>query len=623
MPKIKVEDILDTLKPKLRQRIDRVVDHLRAAPNLPDNAICYRPGVHGDIVKPAEEWGGPNRSELDQVRIDAYRWSVCQLQANFDQPISVFEALSRIEDNVSKLVNTAVDALRLCVKGLVEKELQAAVLSRDQLVKEWPWPLTAMNGGALVHLLLVLCSELPPNEQLISAWPPYAASAMVGKWARLWLRKNAQPPHNESVAIRLQEMIRSTPEVFAMRPGLPVTQMATSALALLYTLECEVKENQQRKFIAIDTCREHTKLIESWRDTPKTREPAQWAYLKNQRLELILPDEAKKCPIQLSLALEGEGIAVEVARVVREWRSWAGLRHWVTFQSLITQNKRLGWTRWTVDQHLQAMEYSKNRIRRLENRRAAAEMVELFTKIEIAVYDDKGKLRERRPLVMKGNTYEKLVGSDWEIEGLELKVNPFLYRGVRDPKTGELGRNWWPAPKALAHIDHDKFGPAIAFGAVLAARWRMELSRSGRTYVELTGKSLLRAAGLPYRQRNVISTWRSVKRNLAELQERGGIERWEWQGEPDLGTVCRLYAPIWAVDRVVHGVPPKEIAPTPDALTGSELKAWRRERDLTQVQASGVLGIGLRTIKRAEKQASKPLSRRLRAALERCQFTSR
>ena len=101
------------------------------------------------------------------------------------------------------------------------------------------------------------------------------------------------------------------------------------------------------------------------------------------------------------------------------------------------------------------MGYHKHRRKRLNLRHGAAKMVELFTQIEMGVYDDKGRMRERRPLVLKSNTYEKLVGSQWEIEGLELKVNPLLYRGVRDPKTGEIGKNWWPTPKELAYIDHD------------------------------------------------------------------------------------------------------------------------------------------------------------------------
>ena len=140
-----------------------------------------------------------------------------------------------------------------------------------------------------------------------------------------------------------------------------------------------------------------------------------------------------------------------------------------------------------------------------------------------------------------------------------------LYRGVRDAATGKLGKNWWPTPKELAHIDHNKHGPAIALGTILPARWRMELGQSNRTYIDLKGDSLLRASGLPYRQQDVVATWRSVERNLNELQRRGGLESWRWEGTPDLGTVCRLHAPQWAVDRIAHGVLPREKKPAPTA----------------------------------------------------------
>ena len=304
----------------------------------------------------------------------------------------------------------------------------------------------------------------------------------------------------------MKEARRNTPIMFVIRDRLPFTRMGTPALALLYLLEREVEENQKRTFIAIDTCKEHTKLIEAWRDLPKSKRKKHRTGITNGRLELILPDTQEKRHFQLSLKLGDEPVASYVANVLREWRSWVGLRHWVAFQSQITSNKRLGWVRWTVEDHLKALGYRKDRRRRIGLRRSAAEMVQLFTQIEVAVYDDKGRIRERRPLVLTSNTYERLVGSQWEIEGLELKINPLLYRGVRDPDTGELGKNWWPTPHELAHIDHENYGPAIALGTILPARWRMELSRSKQPYVDLKGESLLRAAGLPYRPRNLVAT---------------------------------------------------------------------------------------------------------------------
>jgi hypothetical protein len=45
---------------------------------------------------------------------------------------------------------------------------------------------------------------------------------------------------------------------------------------------------------------------------------------------------------------------------------------------------------------------------------------------------------------------------------LELRINPWLYRGVRDEASGKLDSNWYPAPPELAQIDHQRYQYAIA-----------------------------------------------------------------------------------------------------------------------------------------------------------------
>lgn len=610
-----IEDALQRLRNPLQQRLNAVIDHLRAAPWPDPDALCFAGNASDSRIVPPGHWGVVNRNEVDQMRYDAYTWSLRQLEQSRMLPLSISSAIARIEESTANLVDTAVDMIGACVTELVAKEYRSAVLNRGRLVRDWTWPLEATNGGAFLHLLVSLCPTLPPNEKLIAAWPPDAAISDVANWAHDWLEKNAYPGTNENVADLMKQTQRATPMVFDLRLGTPYGQMATPSLALLYLLEREVKENQQRKYIALDTCKEHTKLVEGWRDLPKSKATSHRTPLKNGRLELILPDEKEKRHFQLSLAFDEQPLATQIAEVLREWRSWAGLRHWATFQSQITNNNRLGWVRWTVDEHLKAMGYCEERRRRLEVRRDAAEMITLFTKIELGVYDEKGNIRERRPLLLKMSTFERLQGSQWEIEGLALQINPLLYRGVRDLDTGDLGKNWWPTTNELPLIDHHNYGPAIALGTVLPARWRMELARSSRPYVDLKGDSLLRAAGLPYKQRNAVATWRAVASNLAELQRRRGLERWEWLGEPDLSTVCRLYAPQWAVDRIAHGVPPKELKPAPTALNGSELKVWRKKENLTQAEAATRLGVGIRTLTRAEFKPDKPLTKKLRDAL--------
>ena len=602
-----LEQSLAALKPAFQERLERTLKHLHSAEwpkclTAPDNGNANAP--------PWKNSAMATDDELTQY--EAYQWARQLIARN--KVGTVIDSLALVEDNAKRLINAAIAGISTCVSSLVQKEYRRAVLSRERLVQEWPWP-SDPKVGALLHLLLAVCPDKPSDEPLFTQWPGHIPSAVVAEWAEPWLRHNLHPASDRDMLALMKETRRNTPILFSVRDGLPFRTMGTPALALLYLLEREVKDNQERTFIAIDTCKEHTKLVEAWRDLPKAKDSKMHTPIKNGHVELIMPEAQEKRHFQLSLALPDEPLTSQIGAALREWRSWLGLRHWVAFQSLITANKRLGWVRWTVDEHLKVMGYRKDRRKRLPLRQTTAQMVELFTQIEIGVYDEKGKLRERRPLVLKSNTYEKLVGSQWEIEGLELKVNPLLYRGVRDPKTGELGKSWWPTPKELAHIDHDKFGAAIALGTVLPARWRMEIGKSRQTYIDLKGESLLRACGLPYRRHNLVATWRSVERNLAELQRRGGLERWQWHGEPDLAAVCRLYAPEWAVDRVAHGVPPKELAPAPTALTGSELKAWRKQARLTQTQAAALLKVALRTLTRAETHPQKPLGKKIREAL--------
>lgn len=609
------ENIQESLRIALQQRLESVIAHLHTA-SWPDD-FCFT-GQHD--APPREQksrwqWNHPLAIDAKIVRSQARSWSQKQLSRQYDRPVLITEALNALESNLDALVNDSVNTIAACVDALVGKEYRQAVLSRERLARDWPWPLEHDHGGTLLHALLALCPSAPPQEALFTQWPSGVSGTNVGVWAKNWLDKTTFPVDEGGISDLLQQATLPTAIVFNVHPGLSFTTLATPALALLHVLEEEVKEEQKRKFIAIDTCKEHTKLVEAWRDLPKSKEVQRRTSIHDGRLELILPDKKEKRHFQLSFLWEEDTIASQISRALKEWRSWAGLRHWVAFQSLLTANQRLGWVRWNLDEHLKTMGLCKERRRRPKIRQATAEMVELFTKIEIAVYDETGNIRERRPLVQVGSAFERLVGSQWELEGLELKVNELLYRGVRDQKTGKIGQNWWPTPKELPHIDHDKQGAAIALGMALPARWRMELSKSGKTYVDLKGDSLLRAAGLPYQQTNVVSTWRSIERNLAELQRRRGLESWEWLGEPDLGTVCRLHAPKWAVDRVAHGVPPRESKPTPTALTGSELKVWRRQEKLTQADAADKLAVTTRTIQRAEAMPDKPLSKKLRNAL--------
>jgi hypothetical protein len=377
-----------------------------------------------------------------------------------------------------------------------------------------------------------------------------------------------------------------------------------------------IQRDLQRPALAVDAGREHHDLVSGMRDFPKDKKP-RMAKVFDGRVEVMAPDGRS---VQLALVLDRTGgLHQATIETLREWRGWEGVRHWAALQRLFSvEGGRSGSVRWTLDAHLDALGYADRARRDPAIRKRVASEVELLTKLELAVYAPDGSLRARQPLIAVGTKYDALRGSEWALEGMELRVNEWLYRGVRDPKTGELGSDWHPAPVELAQIDHARFPHAIVLGLILPIRWRWDLGK--RDHCALSGATLLATAGIPYNHHNTKRAWEALHRNLDELRARDGLGRYEWDGEPwTLTAVCRLYPPQWVRDRVIHRIVPHELPLPPAVATGRELRKWREERHWTQAQAARALGVGERTLRLAESTPDKPLGGVLREAFQRFQ----
>ena len=68
-------------------------------------------------------------------------------------------------------------------------------------------------------------------------------------------------------------------------------------------------------------------------------------------------------------------------------------------------------------------------------------------------------------------------------------------------------------------------------------------------------------------------------------------------------------------DRTLHEIVPIESLPPPPIVTGAELKIWREQKGLSQAAAAKALGVGDRTIRRAESEPKKPLGPAIREAM--------
>jgi transcriptional regulator with XRE-family HTH domain len=243
-------------------------------------------------------------------------------------------------------------------------------------------------------------------------------------------------------------------------------------------------------------------------------------------------------------------------------------------------------------------------------------MVEALAKLELAIYTTGNTLRERRRLLLETGRFERREGSEWKLEGIEFRMNERVYGGVRQ-STGEIGRNWMPAPAALAQINHDRYQYAHGLGMLLAIRlrWRFE---EGFDLLSLTGKNLLALADIPYSDRRASPAWTTLRRTLDALASAGLLHDYGWKDPGQAWTlagVCHMRAAHWLTDRATRGLLPVETPPAPDRpFTGAELLAWRKARGWTQREAAVRLGVSQVAVHKAEANPTEGLGHKLRKA---------
>nr|MBK7067268.1 helix-turn-helix transcriptional regulator [Deltaproteobacteria bacterium] len=370
------------------------------------------------------------------------------------------------------------------------------------------------------------------------------------------------------------------------------------------------QRDRERPFMALDAGPAHHALLNGWRDLPKDRQPHKTPVVDGWA-EILAPTQ------QVRLQLDVRELPERIIHAVRAWRGWQGLRHWAALHRLLTTEGRTGFVRWKLEAHMDALGYSDRARRDDAVRKVVADEVEALTRLELAIYHRSGELRMRGPVLSITQRAEAIHDSEWALEGLVLAIHPALYEGVRD-RDGTLGSLWAPAPADLARIDHVRHPYALALGLILPIRWRWDLAK-GRECVTLTGQGLLETAGIKFDPNKPGRAWTSLERDLIELQRVEGLGevRWEQGGERTLAGRCHLFPPQWVRDRLIHHLPPVEPPPAPSILTGSELRAWRRSKGWTQVQTARALGVGTRSVIRAEGDPDAELGRAIEEAIAR------
>lgn len=466
----------------------------------------------------------------------------------------------------------------------------------------------------------------PPREGergIDLRWPADVAPKEVADWLRTHAPDGA-------LAQRLYATVRRIPGLVWGRSDPPVSQepeptmwealvnrLQLALAAHAYRAWRAIEQDRLRPAIAIDAGRTHHDLLALHKSQPKHERDIE-VWQRGERYVVRLPDVATQLEFPSGNA-HGEAHRAFL-EAFREWKKWHGLRVWAAILWQASQAGRTGAFVWRLEEHLKAMGYVERTRRNPKVRAKVAAEVEALIKIELAVYGEDGKERARDHILQPGIRAESNKNGLWILEGMQLRISPLLYRGVRDFRSdgtpGDLGVLWYPAPVELAQVDAARNPYTLSLGFILPIRWRWDLGR--HPYLALRGETLLTTAGVPIHKRDTASAFAELKRDLDELVRIGGLERYEWtDGEAwSLEASCRLYPPRWCVDRTLHGVEPIEAPQSPPTpRTGTELRAWRARHKLTQAQAAERLGVGTRTIRGAEAGDSTPLSSRLLRAL--------
>ncbi len=589
-----------------RARLAAVVDKVR---RLPPDTVLVWPDVRPIHERVNELVDAPHRrrqlAEWDAARAAGLPYC----SANPDVwppglalPLSAAVAVVVVEHGLDALVLELAEEVMRCAE-LVSPELRVSVLARPSVVNRWP-PALPLERSAL---RAVLGAAGDPGD---GWWPGDVAPLDVAQWAREGLNRVRSGAGDELVTNTEQGTFYVPPTGYRY-PG--------SGLALLFQAEREVREGRRRPAVAIDAGRAHHGLLTGWRDIPRDgkRHAAAPAELTTTggRVELMLPGH----PVQLTLPMdELAGLSEGAIRAIRAIRGAMGLRNWCAMQRLLSvEGGRRGWVRWTLDEHLAAMGYGKNSRDDPAVRANVAAEVELLTRMELVVYDAANVARHRAPLLLVGDRFERIAGSAWRLEGMELRINDLLYDGVRDHKTGELGTNWWPVPVELAQIDHVRHGYAHALGMLLAVRFRWDAG-DGRGTTRLTGRKLLDLAGIPYMDRRAAEAWSKLRRELAELERIGMLSPISWDGEAwTLAGVCCLSPAAWIGDRTVRQLAATERPVVDIPRNGAELRAWREARGWSRREAAGRLGLSPGAVDNAENKPEAALGPKVATALAR------
>ena len=378
-----------------------------------------------------------------------------------------------------------------------------------------------------------------------------------------------------------------------------------------------LQQEQPQTVIAIDASSEHHALLSSWREKSKKRRQTNGKLsvtIEGNKMYLIEHGQS----VQLELVLPtDDGTQGAIIAGIKNMFQAEGLRNWAALLRLWSvEGGRTSRVRWTLDEHLAALGYTPQQQRKQELRDRISRLVESFTRLELVLFDDNGKERYRAPLIQTKVAREVKVeikveeeqDEHWRVEGMVLQANDALFSGVRNFETGGIGSNWWPISPEFPQIDHKAHPYAIGMGLLLAIRWRWAMNNQ-KDHIALIGENLARIAGAPTDKHNQERILAAIERDLVALQKFNVVEKWEWEGSPSLESLVRIWPSQWSANIAWGRTKIVEEKSEPEVpITGEELKAWRKRKNLTQVELADRLRISERTLRDAENKEKLPMA---------------
>jgi len=290
-----------------------------------------------------------------------------------------------------------------------------------------------------------------------------------------------------------------------------------------------------------------------------------------------------------------------------------GLRDYVILHRMAAEQGRTGRFRWTWEAHKRATAHEarvRTGGRRDDDTKAKAlERIARLRRAELHVEAVDGQGRRAWRVVGEAPLVSIVGGveaRDGDVEGLELVLNPTLYRTAAAGGGGRGELLFTQLPEAVLSL------PALAFSlaVMLAFRWRYAADDGGALTIPKAKLHEYMDAG-KWRRGDAAEADAILSRALAHIAGAFG----PGCTFEDAGDVVKAHPGRAFVAAVVDRVPPCLPASTASApRTGAELRAWRERRKLSQVETAAVLGVGKRTIVRAELAPAAPLPRAFKRA---------